>query len=53
MPHRIGLFADAFTLEQLEEAIRNSFVVAIASSAHAGLQLVARQEALTPKRRET
>ena len=46
LPCRIGLFADAFTLEQLEEALRHGVVVAIAPSAHAGLQVVARQEAL-------
>lgn len=46
LPCRIGLFASAFTLEQLEEALRHGVVVAIASSAHAGLQVVARQEAL-------
>ncbi len=33
-------------LEQLEEALRHTVVVVITSPAHAGLQIVARQEAL-------
>lgn len=46
LPCRIGLFANALTLEQLEEALRYGIVVAIASPAHAGLQVVARKKAL-------
>ena len=36
----IDLAADAFALEQLEEALGHGVVVAIATSAHAGDQLV-------------
>ena len=37
---RIDLAADAFALEQLEEALGHGVVVAVAASAHAGDQLV-------------
>lgn len=46
LPCRIGVFANALTLEQLEETLRHGVVVAIASPAHAGLQVVACEEAL-------
>jgi hypothetical protein len=38
--------ADAFALEQLEEALGHSVVVAVATSAHAADQVVVAQEGL-------
>ena len=42
----VGFSANALTFKQLEETLRYSIVVAVSSPAHAGLQVVAGQEAL-------
>lgn len=46
LPCRKDLFSNAFTLGQLGEAPRHDVVVADSLPAHAGLQVLARQEAL-------
>lgn len=43
---RIDASADAFTLEQLEEALSHCVVVAVTASAHAADQVVVTQEGL-------
>ena len=43
---RIDLAADAFALEQLEEALGHSVVVAVATPAHAADQVMVAQESL-------
>lgn len=45
-PAGIRLFSDSFALEQLEEAFRHCVVMAVASPAHAGLQVMAEHKAL-------
>ena len=46
LPGGIGFTADALTFEQLEETLCDSVVMAVAPSAHAGLQFVALEEVL-------
>ena len=46
LPSGIYFPADALALEQLEEALSDSIVVAVSPSAHAGFKVVASQEAL-------
>lgn len=46
LPGCIDVPADPLSLEQLEEAFCHSVVMAVASSAHAWLQVVASQESL-------
>lgn len=46
LPCCVGLLANALTFEQLEEALRHCIVVAVASPAHTGLEVVIRQKAL-------
>ena len=41
---RVGPTPDPLALQQLEEALRNSVVVTVASSAHAGFQVVLAKE---------
>ena len=43
---RINVFSNALTLEQLEEAFCHSVVMAVASPAHVGLQVVTNQKLL-------
>ena len=42
----INVLADALTLEQLEEAFSHRVVMAVASPAHVGLQVVTNQKLL-------
>ncbi len=44
--HDVDLAADALALEQLEDALRNGVVLAVASPAHAAEQLVVAQKRL-------
>ena len=46
IPGGIDLASNALTLEQLEEALCHSVVVAVAATTHAGDQIVIAQEAL-------
>ena len=46
LPRGIDFSANALTFKQLEETLRHSVVVAVSPPAHAGLQVVAGQEAL-------
>jgi hypothetical protein len=46
LPGGIDVLADALTLEQLEEAFFHRIVMAVASPAHAGLQVMSGQESL-------
>ena len=48
LPGGIGFTADALTFEQLEETLCDSVVMAVAPSAHAGLQFVALEEVKLP-----
>ena len=42
----IGFSSDPFSLQQLEKALGNRVVIAVPTSAHAGLQIVGQQEPL-------
>lgn len=45
-PGHVGAAADAFALEELEEAFRDGIVVSVAAAAHAGFEIVLAKEHL-------